>query len=279
MKNQITFKGGIALMAMSFIFLSSCKKDEIAKKPIGQSENHASGKIDYKFSAVAKIPGENPENGYLSLKVSSNDEAYLKKYVAKLEQTKIVMAEVNSTKMDEKDVKLLFDEKESQSAVALDFEWKNFSFKREKGKMYQIRMASADQSKALVYYTAFNAAQFNFVTYTVATVNVYSLYNSGCTWYFNNTVNDFYSTGLNYHDNLEIRCFQNPLNNTSPSPSYSDFPYFTINGIVTYYSPRKNYVSPPAPGGFMDVNAIIRGNGYVAPFIEPTAALTFYLAG
>ena len=69
-----------------------------------------------------------PENGYLSLKVSSNDEAYLKKYVAKLEQTKIVMAEVNSTKMDEKDVKLLFDEKESQSAVALDFEWKNLRY-------------------------------------------------------------------------------------------------------------------------------------------------------
>ncbi len=277
MKNQITFKGGLALMAMSLIFLASCKKDEITKKPIGQSQNQEVKMPDYKFSAVAKIPGENPENGYLSLKVSSNDEAFMKKYVAKLEQTKIVMAEVNSTKMDEKDVKPLFSEKESQSAVALDFNWENFSFKREKGKMYQIRMASADQSKALVYYTAFNGAQFNFISWTVAAVNVYSLYNSGCTWYFNNTINDFYSRGLNYHDNLEVRCFQG----SSPifSNPYPDFASFVINNIRTHYRPRFNYSSPEMPSGYTDVNAIIKGNGYVAPLIEPTAALTFYLAG
>ncbi len=277
MKNQITFKGGIALMAMSLIFLASCKKEEITKKPIGQSENQTSGKIDYKFSAIAKIPGENPENGYLSLKVSSNDEAFMRKYVAKLEQTKVVLAEVNSTKMDEKDVKPLFSEKESQVGVGLDFNWEHFSFKRAKGKLYQLRMVSADQSKALVYYNAFNNSQFNFVTYTVAAVNVYSIYNGGCTWYFNNTVNDFYSKGLSYHDNLEIRCFQG----SSPivSDPYPNFASFVINGIRTHYRPRFNYSSPEMPSGYTDVNAIIKGNGYVAPFIEPVAALTFYLAG
>ncbi|MNN95128.1 hypothetical protein D3C81_2138860 [compost metagenome] len=85
---------------------------------------------------------------------------------------------------------------------------------------------------------------------------------------------------MSYHDNLEVRCFQNPFNNTSPSASYSDFPYFTINGIVTYYSPRTNYVSPDAPAGFMDVNAIISGNGWSEYELTYTmAALTFYLAG
>lgn len=286
MKNQITFKGGLALIAMSLIFLSSCKKEEITSKtPVSQSGNQNPAKHEYKFSSVAKIPGENPENGFLSLTVSSDDEAFLKKYVAKLEQTKIVFTEVNSTAKDEKNVKPLFGEEESTSSVALDFNWNDFSFEREKGKIYELRLASTDQSKALVYYNAFNNSQFNF-GWCVAAVNVYNTFVrplgasniDNCRWSFNNTVTDFYIEPMSYHENLEIRCFQNSISNTTPT--YSGFQSFTINGIVTYYRPRVNYVSPEMPTGYFDVNAIISGSGWSYQELTYTnAALTFYIAG
>lgn len=275
MKNQITFKGGIALMAMSLIFLSSCKKEEITRKASGQSENQASGKIDYKFSAVAKIPGEKAENGYLSLKVSSNDEAYLKKYVAKLEQTKVLFEETLSTKDKEENIQPLLKE-ESKITVALSFDWTNFSSNLEKGKLYAIKLVDQAQTKALVYYGFSNSNSFDIggpaVPGTVAAVNVYSTYNGGCTWYFNNTVSDFYSKGLNYHDNLEVRCYQLPFSFSTPQS-------FVINGIRTYYRPRFNYVSDEMPTSYTDVDAISSGYGYVAPLVLPGATLTFYIAG
>lgn len=288
MKNQITLKGGVALMAMSLMFFTSCKKEEItSKKSMTQSENHGAEAQNYKFSAVAKIPGENPENGFLLLTVSSDDEAFMKKYVAKLEQTKISMQEVNSTVQDEKDMKPLFDEKESAS-VGLDFNWNNFTFEREKGKFYKVCALGEDESKSLVYYTAFTNTQFG-TSWCWATVNVYNTYyrTSGsninnCTWYFNNTVIDFYTKQFSYHDNLEIRCFQNTFDNTN-NGAFTGFSYFTISGIVTYYSPRFNYQSPPMPSPsstWMDVNAIYSGHGWSPS--EQTgspAQLTFYIAG
>lgn len=291
MKNQITFKGGLALMAMSLIFLSSCKKEEITKKPIGQSGNQAVEMPDYKYSAVAKIPGENPKNGFLSLKVSSNDEAYLKKYVAKLEQTKIVMAEVSSTAKDEENVKPLFSEEESKSGVDLDFNWSNFSFDREKGKMYQIKIASADQSKALVYYTAYSNVTGFTSSWGYAAVNVYSTYrywepaefryynSNNCNWKFHNTQSWFYTeSAFSYHANLELRCFQASV---SPIPSnYYSFGNFTINGYTTFYRPRVNYVSPDMPSGYVDVTAITAALGTSNYDGSSTPAdLTLYIAG
>lgn len=292
MKNQITFKGGLALMAMSLIFLSSCKKEEITSKtPVSQSGNQNPAKHDYKFSAVAKIPGEKPENGFLSLTVSSDDEAFLKKYVAKLEQTKIVMAEVSSTQENKEDVKPLFNEEESTSSVGLDFNWDNFSFDRQKGKMYHIRMASADQSKGLVYYTAYSNSNGFTSSWGYAAVNVYSQYrywepaefryynSNNCNWKFHNTQSYFYTeSAFSYHANLELRCFQA---SASPIPSnYYNFGNFTINGYTTFYRPRVNYVSPEMPSGYVDMSAITAAiglsnyNGEAAP-----ADITLYIVG
>ncbi|WP_341907098.1 hypothetical protein [Fluviicola taffensis] len=287
-----TLIGGVACLAMSLMFFTSCKKEEItSKKSVTSSENQGMEMPDYKFSAVAKIPGENPENGFLNLKVSSNDEEYLKKYIAKLEQTKIVMTEVNSAEEDQKNVKPLFGEEESTSSVALDFNWDSFSFNRQKGKMYQIRIASTDQSKSLVYYTAYsNVHQFNS-SWGYAAVNAYCVYRywdlsclcyknmNNSKWYFSNGQSYFYNQTMSYHDNLEMRIFQNSSNNTSPT--YTNFPYFTINGIVTYYRPRTNYTGPDMPAGYMDVTAITSayGSSLLDPFMPSYANLTLYIAG
>lgn len=288
---KITLMGGIACLAISLTFLSSCKKEAITSKQSStESGNHAGANQSFKYSAVAKVPGENPENGFLLLKVSSDDETFMKKYVAKLEQTKIVMQEANSTSQDEKDMKPLFDEKESASPVGIDFNWENFKFNREKGKLYKVCAQSTDASKSLVYYTAFTASQFNS-GWTWATVNVYNTFYrnlasnvNNCTWYFNNTVNYFYNKQMSYHDNLEIRCFQNSTDNSTVT-IWNDlgFPYFTINGISTYYSARFNYQSPPMPtpsSRWVDVNAIYSGYGYSNAILDYTPAqLTFYIAG
>lgn len=280
---KITLIGGIAIMAMSLTFFSSCKKEEItSKKPVSQSGNQNPAKHEYKFSSVAKIPGETPENGFLSLTVSSDDEAFLKKYVAKLEQTKILMEEVASTVENNENVHPLFDE-QSNATVGLVFDWTNFSFNKEKGKLYAFRLLNKSQSKSLVYYNSLsNQSSFDIggptVPGTVAAVNVYSTYNNACTWYFNNTVNDFYSKGLNYHDNLELRCFQGGFSILFGPPP-SGFGYFTISGITTFYRPRLNYSSPEMPTGYTDVDAINSGYGYVSPLVEPGANLTFYIAG
>nr|WP_294859982.1 hypothetical protein [uncultured Fluviicola sp.] len=290
MKNQITLKGGIVLMAMSLMFFTSCKKEEItSKKSMEQSENHGIDTPNYKFSAVAKIPGENPENGFLLLTVSSDDEAFLKKYVEKLEQTKISMQEVNSTYQDEKDMKPLFDEKESASPVGLDFNWNNFKFNREKGKFYKVCALGADESKSLVYYTAFNGANFNF-GFGFAAVNIYSTYRywnintfsyenmNNCNWGLSNGSSVFYTQTLSYHGNLEVRCFQ-PVSYPTPF-DYFGFSYFTINNITTYFRPRLNYTSPDMPSSYKDENAIITGGGVSTKKQEGSPAdLTFYIAG
>lgn len=290
MKKQISLLKGIAFSVLVATSLTACKKEKISQKPNDQTENQAASIPLYKFSAVAKIPGENPENGFLSIKVSSDDEAYLKKYVAKLEETKIKMTEVKSTEEDEKNVKPLFGEEDSKAAVALDFNWDNFSFNREKGKVYQVRIASADQSKSLVYYTAYSNVTSFTSSWGYAAVNVYSIYryweaaefryynSNNCKWFFNNTQNYFYNQIMSYHDNLELRIFQNASNNTSPT--YTGFQYFTINGIVSYYRPRTNYVSPDMPAGYIDVTAITAAHGVSNYNGSATPAdITLYIAG
>jgi hypothetical protein len=287
---KITLIGGVAVMAMSLTFLSSCKKEEItSKKTVSQSGNQNPAKHEYKFSSVAKIPGETPENGFLLLKVSSNDEAFMKKYVAKLEQTKIVMEETQSTKEKEENIHPLMEE--SNIPVNLAFDWTNFSFTREKGKLYAVRIINQKQSKALVYYLALNGSYFDY-GWGFATVNVYNTYNynnqtyNNATWYFHNGSNhaqtaSFFNKVMSYHDNLEVRCFQHQDYNTYPYWDYSYFKYFNINGIYTYYRPRVNYVSPEMPVGFMDVNAITHANGAsnTNPFMPASAAITLYIAG
>lgn len=287
---KITLIGGIAIMAMSLTFFSSCKKEEItSKKPVSQSGNQNPAKHEYKFSSVAKIPGETPENGFLSLTVSSDDEAFLKKYVAKLEQTKILMEEVASTVENNENVHPLFDE-QSNATVGLVFDWTNFSFNKEKGKLYAFRLLNKSQSKSLVYYNSLsNQSSFDIggptVPGTVAAVNVYSTYyrNVGsnvnnCTWTFSNAVNNFYSTPLSYHDNLELRCFQGGFSILFGPPP-SGFGYFTISGITTFYRPRLNYSSPEMPTGYTDVDAISSGSGTSVLLTPAGANLTFYIAG
>lgn len=286
MKNQITFKGGLALMAMSLIFLSSCKKEEItSKKAIGQSENQEVKKHEYKFSAVAKIPGEKPENGFLLLTVSSDDEAFMKKYVSTLEQTKIFMEEVTSTEENKENVHPLFDE-QSNATVGLVFDWTNYSFEREKGKLYAFRLLKRSQSKSLTYYYSLsNQSSFN-IGGTVAAVVLYNTYyrNFGSnvnnsTWYLENGAGNFYSKQLSYHDNLEVRCFQG--NDPIFSNPYPGFASFVISGVRTYYRPRLNYSSPEMPIGYIDTDAITEGSGYTvdAPLSVASATLTFYIAG
>ncbi|WP_343747157.1 hypothetical protein [Fluviicola sp.] len=289
MKKHIYSLKGLAIAALTLISLSACKKDEITTKATSHSGSQTATMPNYKFSAVAEIPGEKAENGFLSVKVSSDDEAYLKKYVAKLEQTKIVMTEVSSTEQDEKDVKPLLEE-ESTSSVTLDFNWDHFSFDREKGKMYQVQIASADQSKSLVYYTAYSNVSGFTSSWGYAAVNVYSTYryweaaefryynSNNCKWYFNNTQSYFYNQIMSYQDNLELRIFQNASNNTTPT--YTGFQYFTINGIVSYYRPRTNYVSPEMPAGYIDVTAVTAAFGISNYDSSSTPAnLTLYIAG
>lgn len=286
MKNKTNLLKGFALALGTAVLLSGCKREEIT--PV-QTTGQQAKPSEFRYSAEAKIPGENPENGYVSIKVFSDDEAFLEKYVEKLEQSKIVLAETGSAGPDEKNKKPFFEEGESTAPVGLTFNWSNYSFNLEKGKLYQLRMTPAGQEKSLVYYTAYSNISWFNSDFGFAAINVYSThrpwylqclcYYDDVTWNFSNG-QYFTQQYMEYHDNLEIRCFQNSFNNTSPT--YTGFPYFTINGIVTHYRTRKNYVSPEMPSGYLDVTAITAAQGYqsvVDPAFPAFADLTFYIAG
>lgn len=282
---KITLISGMVCMTISMLILSSCKKEEItSKKANGKTENQQFKPHKAKFSAVAQIPGEHPEDGFLSLKVSSDDEAFLKKYITKLEQTKIVMEEVASTEEDRENIHPLFEE-ESNATVGLVFDWANYHFKKEKGKLYAFQLMDKSQSKSLtLYYSLSNQHSFN-IGGTVAAVVIYNTFyrNIGSnvnnsTWQINNAASPFYTKELSYHDNLEVRCFQ------GYDPWYPDaypgFPSFVINGIRTHYRPRLNYSSPEMPAGYTDTDAITEGYGStVDPRSPASATLKFFIAG
>ncbi|MNU88918.1 hypothetical protein D3C71_787460 [compost metagenome] len=177
-------------------------------------------------------------------------------------------------------------EEDSNATVGLSFDWKNFSFKREKGKLYEFKVADQTPSKSLVYYYGLsNVSQFN-IGGTVAYVNVYSTYkywdlsclcykrSNNCKWTFNNSQSNFFSETMTYENNLEVRTFR-------MGGIFSSFPSFTVGGYTTYYSARTNDVGPALTDGYTDYDAISSGFGssLVDPFMPSGATLTFYIAG
>lgn len=273
MKNQITFKGGLALMAMSLIFLSSCKKEEIThKKAISQSENQEVKMPDYKFSAVAKIPGENAKNGFLSVKVSSDNEADLKEYVSKLEKTKVVFVESDPNKPEE--VSPLFDD---ASPVNLHFDWTHFNKNLEKGKVYAMYMQSADEKSLINVSTFSNVTSFT-TTSGYACVNLYCTTSvaANClcrpiiNWaFYNQSGISFYNDWLVYSDNLELRTFV--------GSSLESLWRFDVGSTTIFYQPRLNFSGRLITGTLTDYNGI-----FAAANNQPAqgkATATFYIAG
>ncbi len=273
MKNLTILKGSIALIAISMIF-TSCKKEEItSKKSILQSENHEVNLPSYKFSSVVKIYGENTEDGFLTLSVSSDDEIYLEQYVAKLKQAAISFKE--SDPSNEGKLNPILEEK-SESSVYLSFEWSNYHFNLEKGKIYGVFLTSKNDSKALVYYNSFSNCSGFTSGNGFAAVNIYDTYTShNSLWSLSNNANSlFYQKLLSYNDNLEVRTF-------TYTPVFGNiYSSFVLNGVTVYYRPRLNYVSPEMPSFYTDYNSIGYGNG-----IDNTngngagSTLTVYKAG
>ncbi|WP_343747158.1 hypothetical protein [Fluviicola sp.] len=271
MKNQIAWKGGVASLAISLIFLSACKKEEITTK---QSNSEPKEQAALTYSSVAKIYGERPEEGFLNLTVSSNDEAYLKEYVAKLEQTNIAFQEADPSQ-DAKPNPVA--ESDSKSGVAFHFDWSNYHFNLQKGKIYALAFAKKSDSKALVLFNSMaNCINFSVSSGSFAAVNLYSTFKTGATWYLNSASTGFYHRTLVYHDNLEVRTFTAPT-----SPGTNGFGSFVYNSTTVYYRPRINYSSPEMPTPYTDYGSITSGTGYatLTPDNIATANATFYVAG
>lgn len=279
---------GIACLALSTTFLSSCKKEEIkANKPVIQTENQDPEIPQDKFSTTIKIPGESAENGFVMLKVTSDDEVYLNKYVAKLEQTKITMEEITSIESKQEDRNPMLEE-ESTSSVGLFFDFTDFKFDRQKGKMYDFKLQDKVQNKSTVFfYSLTNVHQFN-IGGTVAVASIYSVYrywdpsclcyknSNNCKWTLSNPLGQFYTESpMSYHQNLDIRCFRMPNN------GYANFPYFMMNGDKVYYRRGINYTGPSMPAGYIDTDAISSGFGssLLDPFMPSYADLSFYIVG
>ncbi|MNK08347.1 hypothetical protein D3C87_262800 [compost metagenome] len=269
---KITLKGGIACLAISILSLASCKKEEItSKKSVSsdqQTENH-----HYKFSKVVKIPGENPKNGFLSLKVSSDDEVFLKEYTSKLEQKTVVLREADPSEKFEPET----SENASQSGVSLHFDWSHFNITQEKGKIYGVALANNNNdSKALtLLYSFSDCTSFTTAGAGYAAVNVYNKRSpGGSIWTFGNAnVSDFYSRLMFYNDNFEIRTY------TDSFDSGMGFNSFVVNGTTVYFRPRYNYSSPEMPLGYADYNAIKSGYGLDSQFktFPAKANVAFYL--
>lgn len=266
----MTLRGGVAFMAISLAFLSACKKEEITSK---KAKGEVTEQAALRYTSVAKIYGEHPEDGFLNLTVSSNDEVYLKEYVANLEQTMIAFREADPSNESKPNP---VSETGSKSGVALHFDWSNYHFHLQKGKIYGLAFAQKDDSKALVLHSyVANCIRFS-TTGSFAAVNLYSTFATGATWYLNSGNSGFYHRTLLYHDNVEVRTFTAPT-----SPGTNGFGSLTYNGTTVYYRPRINYSSPEMPSPYTDYGAITSGTGYATLTADnvATANTTFYIAG
>lgn len=252
MHKQITLKGGIALMAMSLIVLSSCKKEETtSKKPVEQSEHFEPKPHEYKFSTVVQIPGEKAENGFLSLKVSSDEKKSMDEYIAKLEQCKVIFKEADLSS-EEKPTALF----ETKSAVSLDFDWNNYHSTQPKGRLYECFLTSKDPSKALTLQYTWTISSFTS-TSPFACINIYitnTLWNTFL--YLGSGSSNFFETIRTTNDNLEVRTF---ITTATPGTGFGNFTY---NGTNVYYRPRLNYSSPELPSPYTDFGAITSGAWY-----------------
>lgn len=249
MHKKITFTSGLALMAMSLLFFTACKKEEItSKKSITQSKNPKENPHEYQFSAVANIPGENPEDGFLSLKVSSDDQKSLDEYLSKLQHCKILLQESDPSSKVETTPLI-----QSKEAISLDFDWSNYHTALPKGKLYECLLASNDESKALILYYSWSISSFTS-TDPFACINIYitnTLWNTFL--YLGSGSNIFFETIRSTNDNLEVRTFT-----TSATPG-TGFGNFTYNGTNVYYRPRLNYSSPELPTPYTDFGSITSG--------------------
>lgn len=274
---KITLIIGIAVIAMSLTFLSSCKKEEItSKKTVSQSGNPNPAKHEYKFSSVAKIPGETPENGFLSVKVSSNDEDYLEQYISKLEKSKVTFVESDPSKPEEA-TPLSDDE---TGSVKLHFDWSHFNKNLEKGKLYALYMKNTNEKSLIHFYTFSNISSFT-TTSGYACVNILNttpwttdcFCNPTVDWRFYNAANSkFCNQVMSSGSNFEIRTFS----------GYSSSTWnFSIGGTTVYYQPRYNYSGTLITGTLSDYNAIRKGDNYLvpSPHLEGKATATFYIAG
>lgn len=250
---KITLMGGIACMALSLMFLSSCKKEEItSNKPVTQSEKQEGKPHEFKFSDVAQIQGENPSDGFLSLKISSDDQKSLDEYIAKLKKCKLTFKEADpSSPSEEKLVSLI----QSKAAVSMDFDWSNYHSNLPKGKVYECLLTSNDQTKALTLQYTWTVSSFTS-TSAFACINIYATDVYNTLWYLGNGTANFYSCSLAYHDNMEVRSLTTP---TSPG---TGFGAVTYNGTNAYYRPRLNYNSVELPATYTDFGVIRRAAGY-----------------
>ncbi len=250
MHKKITITGGLALTAMSLMFFTSCNKEEItSKKSFEQSEVHEVKPHEYKFSTVIQIPGENLENGFLSLNLSCDDEKLLDEYKAKLEHCKVLFKEADPSLPGKKPVALF----ESESAVSMDFDWNNYHSTLPKGKLYEFFLTDNDPGKALTLQYSWTISSFSS-TSPFACVNVYIINNPFSTFlYLASGSNVFLETIRNPNDNLEVRTFT-----TSATPG-AGFGNFTYNGTTVHYRPRLNYNSPELPSPYTDYGAITSG--------------------
>lgn len=278
---------------LSFIALSACKKEKIIENiHDDQSQSQSLLQTDYKYSSIVKIQGEKPEDGYLNLTVSSNDEDYLKIYIAKLEKVKIIHKEANllSDTKAEKPNSLI--DNESDAGVSLYFDWSNFHSHFEKGKLYGIYLTPKDQgnTKSLVLLYSMNNVTSFSTTGSYAAVNVYSTqppFQAGCLcntqskWSFTNADGfHLYEKTMSRYDNLEMRTFSCIFldcyyENFALSPTT----YYTEHRI--YYRPRFNYSSPELPPYYADYNHIKSGAGKnsYTNVVSEKATVTFYIAG
>ncbi|MNJ84353.1 hypothetical protein D3C87_18040 [compost metagenome] len=294
MKNLFAFRKGLAIGMISIVALSACQKEKLPQEVSDkQTQNQSLPQTDYKYSSVVKIQGETVEDGYLNLTISSNDENYLKMYVAKLEQSKITLEEANLLSDGQEEKPDPFMDTESDAGVSLKFDWSNFEFDLEKGKLYGIYLMPKEQdnSKALVLYSSMsNVVSFSSAGNGFAAVNVNSTqpgFQFGCLcttqsrWKFaNHQGNDFYERLMSNGDNLEVRTFTCKFVACYfDGFGISSVPYFGAN--PTYYRPRFNYSSPELPENYMDYNDIKSGRGIntYTNQISEKATVTFYLAG
>ncbi|MNU70240.1 hypothetical protein D3C71_596420 [compost metagenome] len=278
---------GIACLAISTMLLSSCEKEKIkANRSIPQTENHNLEVRQDQFSRTIKIPGESAKNGFVTLKVTSNDEAYLNKYVSKLEQMKVILEEATSTDSKKEDLHPILEE-ESMSSVGVFFDWTNFTFDRQKGKRYEFKIQDKAQTKSTVFfYSLSNVHQFD-IGGTVAIVSIYSTYrywnpgclcylrSNNCKWTLRNASGEFFSESMTYQNNLDVRCFKMPVG------SFASFPSFMSGSDQIYYRKAVNYVGPAMPVGYIDQDKITSGYGssLVDPFMPSYATLSFYIEG
>lgn len=271
------------LFITTIIFLGSCKKDIVSKK---LDKPNLIVNSDYK-RVVNLYAGENGQ-GYVKLTIVSENFNYLNKYCQKFENANINLIQINNT-----DEPRLSEEKfDTLGYVKLHFDWTNFNFDLEKGKLYNLQISQANSERELILtHTFTNVSEISSSGAGFAAINIYNTYQKPWTCFCNQDVltsiwrtkhssNYFYNKAMDRYDNLEIRSFSKNYSGSVPADYYSL--YINQQGNTVYGRPRFNYSSSGLPTDYTDVNTIIEAKGCAYPngFIGVTpATLKLYIAG